>query len=248
MAIANRPKLRLYFWLPAAIGATISAILFYLLGAQIIAAATPNLPQWLSFLEWFIVPILFVLLILATAWSVSFFTIIIASPLLSNLAGAVENELDLEMPATDQRTQRLHGGDLWSGKIGQLLLQAPRDIGREVSKLRYHLPRAAGLVIFSFIPILNFMSPFLCAAYGAWFMAVQFSDYAADNHGANFADSLQMLKRNWWSSIGFGAVTTLALAIPFLNLFMLPAAVAGGTLLWRHNLKFEPDKASSSTR
>ena len=231
-ALANKPGLRHYFWLPVSIGLSLTLATLYFFGSSIIAAATPDLPDWLNWLEWIVVPVLFILLALISAWSVSFITVIIASPLFSDLAMAVEQEVHkLDPPAGSAPDGRLSGD-----KSSQSLLKGVfKDLARELRKLRYHIPRLIGLIILSFVPVVNLVAPLVGGLYGAWIMSVQFSDYAADNNDMSFPASLEQLKKNLLPSIGFGAMTSLAMAIPLLNFFLLPAAVAGGTLLWRHN-------------
>ena len=232
IVLANKPGLRSYFWLPVGIGLFLTSVTLYFFGTSIIAAATPDLPDWLSWLAWIIVPILFVLLALVSAWSVSFITIIIASPLFSGLASEVEKQAHSTPPSTPSE---LDNPSANNNSFMSLMNSVLKDLGRELRKLRYHLPRLLGLVILSFIPVINLIAPLVGGLYGAWIMSVQFSDYAADNNNISFTDSLAQLKKNLLPSMGFGAMTSLAMAIPLLNFFLLPAAVAGGTLLWRHN-------------
>ena len=60
-----------------------------------------------------------------------------------------------------------------------------------------------------------------------------FADYANENRGKPFATTLGELGVNRMPALGFGGCTTLAMAIPLLNFFVVPVAVAGGTLLWQ---------------
>lgn len=39
------------------------------------------------------------------------------------------------------------------------------------------------------------------------------------------------------SSLGFGVIVYLMIAIPILNLIVMPAAVAGGTVFWVEKLR-----------
>ncbi|MFQ3363317.1 MAG: CysZ protein [Candidatus Azotimanducaceae bacterium] len=231
-ALANKPGLRRYFWLPAGIGLTLTLATLYLFGRSIIAAATPDLPDWLNWLEWIVVPVLFILLALISAWSVSFITIIIASPLFSGLAMAVEQAVHATNPPAGLTGNVSPPEDK---SFRSLLAGIFKDLSRELRKLRYHIPRLVGLIILSLIPVVNIIAPLFGGLYGAWIMSVQFSDYAADNNNMSFTNSLAQLKKNLLPSMGFGAMTSLAMAIPLVNFFLLPAAVAGGTLLWHHN-------------
>ena len=131
-----------------------------------------------------------------------------------------------------------------SSKVEQLTGgQAPDDtrsfgagllagIAREARKLGYYLPRLFLVLLITFIPVINLVSPFVWFLFGAWTMAVQFCDYPTENRNLPFADTLVRLRRHRGAALGFGGCTTLFLAIPLVNFLVIPIAVAGGTLLW----------------
>ena len=108
----------------------------------------------------------------------------------------------------------------------------PRTMGREMRKLAYFLPRAIGLLILSFIPVVNLVAAPLWLLFGVWMMAVQYIDYPADNNKMSWQDMLAWLREKRWQSLSFGGITYAALLVPGLNILMMPAAVAGATLFW----------------
>lgn len=108
----------------------------------------------------------------------------------------------------------------------------PRTFSREMRKLGYFLPRAIGLFILSFIPVVNVVAAPLWLMFGVWMMAIQYIDYPADNNKMSWQDMLAWLRSKRWQSLGFGGITYLALMIPGVNVLMMPAAVAGATLFW----------------
>lgn len=114
----------------------------------------------------------------------------------------------------------------------ELTAMVPRTVGRELRKLGYFLPRAIGLLILSFIPGVNLVATPLWFLFGVWMMAVQYIDYPADNHKLGWNEMLAWLREKRWQSLGFGGSVYLALLIPFVNIVMMPAAVAGATLFW----------------
>jgi len=63
-------------------------------------------------------------------------------------------------------------------------------------------------------------------------MCVQFIDYPADNQGVDFTDTISRMRQHRSSCLFFGAGVTFFMSIPIVNLFAMPAAVAGGTILW----------------
>ena len=115
---------------------------------------------------------------------------------------------------------------------GELVAMVPRTFGREMRKLGYFAPRALGLFILSFVPVVNVVAAPLWLLFGIWMMAIQYIDYPADNNKMSWQDMLAWLRQKRWQSLGFGGITYLALLIPFVNILMMPAAVAGATLFW----------------
>ena len=57
------------------------------------------------------------------------------------------------------------------------------------------------------------------------------------NHGMTCAKIRRTLARRRLLALGFGSVSFVALAIPVVNLFALPAAVCGAAALWVEELR-----------
>ncbi|MGI9276894.1 MAG: sulfate transporter CysZ [Endozoicomonas sp.] len=181
------------------------------------------LPDWLSFLEYLLWPLLFMAIL-----GMVFFTFTIVG----NLIAAPFNGLLAE------KVQKLNGADdLPDYELKDWLILVPRTIGRELRKLMYFLPRAVLLLILSFIPVINLVSPFLWFIFNSWMMSIQYCDYAADNRGVSFKDMLAQLQTERSPVWGFGATVSLVLLVPFINLVIMPAAVVGSTLLWERTLR-----------
>jgi CysZ protein len=116
-------------------------------------------------------------------------------------------------------------------------MEVPRAILREISKLLYYLPMALFVLIATFIPVLNAVSPLLWFLLGAWMMSLQFLDYPMDNHRLSFNDVKEAARERRLSSMGFGGLVALCTGIPVVNFFIVPAAVVGATLLWCEELR-----------
>ena len=101
----------------------------------------------------------------------------------------------------------------------------------------YLLPRLLGLLLVSLIPLVNAVAPFLWILFGAWMMAVQYTDYAADNNDMTFTGLRRRLAERRVQSIMFGLPAYLLLAIPVVNLILMPVGVAGGTVFYVRHLK-----------
>jgi hypothetical protein len=61
-------------------------------------------------------------------------------------------------------------------------------------KLGYFLPRAIGLFILSFIPVVNIIAAPLWLLWGLM-MAIQYIDYPADNHKLGWNEMLAWLRK-----------------------------------------------------
>lgn len=217
--LVRQPGIRRYVLIPLAINIMVlSAVMFYGVGQYdaLMAAITGWLPDWLAFFA-SIIGFLAALIIFAVG--IYLFTIIaniIASPFNAILAEKIEERLVpglvLESPG--------------------VLLIVGRAVAREFSKLLYLLPRLLGLLLLSVIPVANAVAPFAWILFGAWMMAVQYADYGADNNQLSFPKLRQRLGQAKLQSLSFGLIVYFILAIPVLNLFLIPVAVAGGTVLW----------------
>jgi len=182
-------------------------------------------PDWMSALYWLI---WFVALIVVTVLLLYLFTLIaniIASPFNAVLSIKVEEALTGKPPVSAVTP----------------IMVLPRAIGREVVKLFYVLPRLIGLLLITIIPVVNVISPVLWVLFGAWMMAIQYADYAADNNDASFSSLRNRLARRRFQSLMFGLPAYLLLTVPIVNLILMPVGVAGGTRLWVEHLKNQPE-------
>ncbi|WP_271409109.1 sulfate transporter CysZ [Pseudomonas sp. Q1-7] len=216
------PGLRLFVLLPL----TVNLLLFAaLIGFAVqefsgwVDAFMPSLPEWLSFLQYLLWPLFVVLVLVLVFFSFTMLANVIAAPFNGFLAEKVEVVV---------RGQDDFPAFSWA----ELMAMIPRTVGRELRKLAYFLPRAGALLILSFIPGINLLAAPLWIVFGIWMMAVQYIDYPADNHKLGWNEMLAWLREKRWQSLGFGGITYLALMVPFVNILMMPAAVAGATLFW----------------
>ena len=183
-----------------------------------------TLPDWLSFLTWLIAPVLWLTGGLLTGYASTLLVLLITSPFHALLAEKVEERV------TGQQVPALEG-------IGAAIMEIPRGIGRELRKLLYYLPMTLGVLVISFIPGLQALSPFLWFILGAWMMSLQFIDYPMDNHRLPFNDVKEACASRRLSSLGFGAVVAFVASVPLLNFIVIPAAVIGATLMWCQELR-----------
>ncbi|MCW3149920.1 sulfate transporter CysZ [Stutzerimonas stutzeri] len=216
------PGLRLFVILPLTVNVLLFAGLIYFAISQFgawVDAFMPSLPEWLAVLEYLLWPLFVSLVILMVFFTFTMLANIIAAPFNGFLAEKVE------VVARGEDTAPPFS---WA----ELLAMLPRTLAREARKLAYFAPRALALLILSFIPVLNIVAAPLWLLFGIWMMAVQYIDYPADNNKMSWADMMSWLRQRRWQSLSFGAATYAALLVPVLNLLIMPAAVAGATLLW----------------
>lgn len=107
----------------------------------------------------------------------------------------------------------------------------------ELGKITYFILWAIPLLILFVIPVLNLAAPFFWAYFIAWILSLEYTDYPMDNHGIRFKQVRVSLRQRRLTSMGFGGMATLCSFVPFLNLLVMPAAVAGATVYWVKELE-----------
>lgn len=230
------PKLRVYILVPV----LINCVLFFVLTATVLSyywalvdAGNSFIPAWLqpilAPLEWFVWFIIGVVFLIGYAYTFNIITNIIAAPFYGLLSESTE--------------KLVTGKELEPESLGKMLL---RVFGRELSKLFYFLGRGIlvllVMILVGFIPVVQVLAPLIGLLWGAWSMAIQYADYAADNHKLPFSDMRKRLAKKSRSSLGFGGCVMGCSVVPFVNIFAMPAAVTGGTLFWLNELSDNPEK------
>lgn len=127
---------------------------------------------------------------------------VIASPIYEYVSMAVETDLTGK-PAPELSF------------LGSLKL-----MGEELKKVIFILFIS---VVMLFIPGLNVLSIIVTAIMVGW----DFYDYPLARRGWSFQQRFQFLKKDLFAVMGLG----FWMVIPFVQLFMMPLAVAGGTIL-----------------
>lgn len=233
LRLVRQPGLRQYVLIPLAINVVVLGIIMAYGFTQydgLMQMITGWLPEWLAFLAGILT---FLAAVIVFAFGIYLFTIvanIIASPFNAILAEKVEDHL---RPGLERQSLNI-------------ALIVGRSIAREISKLLYLLPRLLGLLVLSLIPLLNALAPFAWILFGAWMMAIQYADYGADNNQVSFSGLRTRMGQSKFQAILFGLVVYFLLAVPILNLFVIPVAVAGGTVFWVQHLAQTYPQAESN--
>lgn len=176
------------------------------------------LPEWLSFLSYVLWFILSATIGFVFFYIFSTIATIIASPFYGMLSEKAE--------------RLIRGVDALEGMdegLAAIIKDVPRIIKRELQKMAFYLPRVLVCVVISIIPVVNIAAPICWFLLAAWMMSVQYVDYAYGNHKITFAEMRADLSQQRLSTFMMGAVISLAMAVPLLNLIIPPAAVCAGT-------------------
>ncbi len=211
------PCFRQYLWRPVACSLVIVSV-FLFFAFSYIKTTTHSimqlLPDWLSFSGAILVPMVYVIVIVSGTWLVGFVAIIISSPFLGSLSSQTE--------------EYEYGAAIIADE--SLIRSAISAYKRELTKLRYHLTVLLASLIIGLI--LSPIAPLIWLIVGAWLTAVQCVDHASENHGLPFSHTRTLLRRNPGPTIVFGSLAVGLLALPFVNVLVIPASVCAGTILW----------------
>jgi CysZ protein len=145
-------------------------------------------------------------------------TLTVGDPFYERIAIGVESRLGSAPDAIEET--------FWAGLW--------RGIGSGVRFLL--LTASVGLLLFvlGFIPIIGqTVVPVLGAFFGGWFLALELTGFAFDARGLRLRDRRHMLGVSRATTLGFGVLTYLLFLVPFLAIAVMPAAVAGATMLAR---------------
>jgi CysZ protein len=112
-----------------------------------------------------------------------------------------------------------------------------RGLGNGIQLLLATL--AVSILVFALglIPVVGqIVAPVLGAFFGGWFLTLELTGYAFDARGLRLRDRRRLLGARRSRTLGFGVAIYLLLLVPFAVIFVMPAAVAGATLLARDAL------------
>ena len=226
ISLLSKKEIRPFVVIPLLINIVVFSLAIKIAKAQfdeLIVQFLGWLPSWLSWLQWLLYPFFVVLIFIAIYYVFTMIANLIASPFNSLLAEKVELHLKgLPIP-------EFKGYKAMMQMLGKTAVS-------EFHKIFYMLKWLPVLIIISLIPGLNIIAPFAWALYGAWMLALQYTDYPMGNHELFIKEELKLLRKHRARSLGFGGAVTLMTTIPVLNFFAMPAAVAGGTVFWVKSL------------
>lgn len=159
-------------------------------------------------------------LVAAGALAVALSTSVIAAPFNDALSEAVEA---IHTGATPRPMS-----------LSRLLTDLRRTVGLELGKWIAYAAIMGPLLVLSWL--LPGPGSLLYALFGSaisvLFFAIDYLDFSAARHDLNLRQRVALIRRNFSSVVGLGSALWVLLFVPGLNLFLMPAAVAGATLLF----------------
>ena len=225
------PGIRAYVAVPLAVNIILFSALIYYGTGQFQGLLDWLLPGWLEWLQWILLPLFVIVALFIVFFTFSLVGNLIAAPFNGLLAEAVEC--------------RVTGASLPQGSWKKMITELGRTLGSELRKLVYVVMWGVPALLLFVIPGVNVAAPFIWILFGAWMMAISFVDYPMGNHGLSFPDQRRVLRERRYLALGFGGAVMCALAIPVVNFVVIPAAVAGATILWVERLS-QPAEAHGS--
>ncbi len=219
LQLVKAPEIRSYVLIPLFINISLFAGLLWFGFSQfspLVDEIMNYVPDFLSAIRW-----IFWIFISLTSAIVVFF---VFTPI-ANIIAAPFNAL-----MSEKIEAKLTGKDCHSDtKISELMINAVKS---QLGKLVYIALWSLGLLMFSLIPLVNFIAPVLWVVFGSWLLSLEYMDYPMGNHDITFKEQKQILKSRRGISLGFGLGTLVITSIPLVNFFAIPIAVAGATALW----------------
>lgn len=128
-------------------------------------------------------------------------------------------------------------------ELAILVRDAVRTVGLELLKLALYLCVMVPMFVISYVPVVG---PIVYAVVGFLFttlyFAIDYVDWPASRQNRSIHYRFGLLREHFMPMFGFGTGVWLFLFVPLVNLLFMPAAVAGGTLLF---LELQADPRAS---
>ena len=137
--------------------------------------------------------------------------------------------------ALSEEVERIRTGRGAQGfSVRALVGDLARTVALEATKLSAYLAIMLPLLLVSWLvpgigSLVYSLAAFLFTAY---YFALDYMDWAASRHGLSVRERIGLVRQHAAAALGFGTGVWVILFVPILNLLFMPAAVAGGTLLF----------------
>ena len=226
------PKLMLLGAIPALLVAAVYAVLLVFFLTQIDALATWITPfaedwdtTWRTAMRLIAAAAVLALAVLLVIFTFTAITLAVGDPFYEKIWREVEERLGNAPPESDE--------PFWKS--------VPRGIGNGLRLLLLTASVALPLFVLGLVPVIGqTVAPVLGVLFGGWFLAVELTGFAFDARRISLRDRRRALAVRRPTALGFGVATYLLFLIPFGAVIVMPAAVAGATLLSRSALEPRP--------
>ncbi len=211
------PQIRKFAIIPLLINILFFAVATYfvwVLGQDFKDYLDFELPQWLNFLQYLVIPLFLLIFMVITYYLFASVAGIISAPFNGMLAAKAE--------------EVIHGQKQIDEPISATIKDIPRILLHTLRVLLYTIPRMLLALILLFIPIIGQIAWIL---FSGWLTCIGYIDCCGDNHHKPLKSLLASMRNNRSACIGFGICVYFMMLIPVLNLFIIPSAVCGSTKL-----------------
>lgn len=130
--------------------------------------------------------------------------------------------------------RREGGGSVVTFSWSRVLRDLVRTVRLELFKLALYLAVLVPTWLLSFLVpgVGHALHLVFSALVTAFYLAIDYVDWPASRRNYDLRDRLSLFQRHPLLMLGFGFSLSALLFVPFLNLFLMPIAVAGGTRLF----------------
>ena len=207
--------IRRYVIIPLIINTVLFGGAIYILYQQLDIWMQKLLPDWLSWLEWLIVPLFFLTIVLIVFFTFTLVANLISAPFNSYLSASVEQKL------TGSKPENMINEPVWKTVV--------RTVRAEIRKTVYFLLWLIPLALLTIIPVINVAAPFAWFLFAAWSFSIEYMDSPLGNRGMLFDEIRAYSRKNRMRSLGLGTGVFLMTSIPVLNFLAMPVAVCAAT-------------------
>lgn len=223
-------------WLLGAVPAVIAAVLMtglivlaFIWVGDLVTWATPFADGWSADgrgnLRMAISLVLMIALVGVGILTFSALTLLIGGPFYEYIAEKIEDQLGDHIPG-------YHAS--WT----KMFLRGLRD---SVLLVTISVLCTLPLFCLGFVPLIGqTVIPVVAVCVGGWILALELVGVPFHRRGKRLGDRHRALKTRRALTLGFGVPAYLVCAVPFAAIVVMPAAVAGGTLLARAVLTDRP--------
>ena len=221
--LARYPRLLPLVVIPVLINAVLLGLLFYFslhYYNRWLDAVLPQSDAWYWAVVSWILPILMILLLaLLVVFLFTPLAMIVASPFYDALSARTE--------------QIVTGREEAPFSLAALLKEMARTVVEEIKKIILLAAAMLAVLILSLIPVIGWLAgPVLSFVVAAMWWGLSVLDYPMARHGYRLGQKLALIKSHKTATFGFGLWVLVCLAVPLLQLVVIPVSVAGATLLF----------------